>query len=142
MVRAVASHEEGHGFGPSLGPFSVDFTCSPCACVGFLRVLPESKNMRVRQIGNTKLSTGTVCVHFNGCMFVCLSLWPCDGDLSRVLPSLRPMTAEWKRRFMDDWMDAFPNLVHFQYRLNRQAFGNSPEMLVGEASVKHFIPDG
>ena len=35
----VASQREGSRFDPHLGPFCVEFACSPRVCVGSLRVL-------------------------------------------------------------------------------------------------------
>ena len=39
VVSTVASQREGSRFDPQLGPFCVEFACSPCVCVGSLRVL-------------------------------------------------------------------------------------------------------
>ena len=59
---------------PALGPFCVEFACSPCVCVGslsgFSGFLPQSKNMHVRSIGDSKLSLG-VNVSVNGCVSLC-----------------------------------------------------------------------
>ena len=55
--------------------------------------LPPSKNMHARLIDESKLSLG-VSVSVHGCVSLCLcvALW-CTGDLSRVYPASRPMTA-------------------------------------------------
>ena len=49
VVSTVAAQYEGPGIeSRSAGPFCVEFTCSPRACVGFLRVLrfpPTTKDM-------------------------------------------------------------------------------------------------
>ena len=39
VVSTVASQREGSRFNPHLGPFCVEFACSPRVCVGSLRVL-------------------------------------------------------------------------------------------------------
>ncbi len=58
MASTVASQQEGSGFKPTgqLGPFCVEFACSPRACVGFLPVLPPT--IQIRLIGDSKLSVG------------------------------------------------------------------------------------
>ena len=51
-------------------PSREEFACSPCACVGslqILHVLPPSKNMHVRLIGDAKLTLRPI-----ECMVVCL----------------------------------------------------------------------
>ena len=81
MVSTVASQEEGSRFNSQLGPFCVEFACSPRVCVGSLWVLsgfsgflPLSKNMHVRLIGDSKLSLGV-----GVSMWLFVSVWPCDG---------------------------------------------------------------
>jgi len=39
VVSTVASQQEGSRLDPHLGPFGVEFVCSPCVCVGSLRLL-------------------------------------------------------------------------------------------------------
>ena len=39
VVSTIASQQEGSRFDPQLGPFCVEFVCSPRVCVGSLRVL-------------------------------------------------------------------------------------------------------
>ena len=39
VVSTVASHQEGSRFDLHLGPFCVEFACSPRVCVGSLQVL-------------------------------------------------------------------------------------------------------
>ena len=39
VVSTVASQREGSRFSSRLGPFCVEFACSPRVCVGSLRVL-------------------------------------------------------------------------------------------------------
>ena len=39
VVSTIASQEEGSMFDPHLGPFCVEFACSPRVCVGSLQVL-------------------------------------------------------------------------------------------------------
>ena len=39
VVSTVASQQEGSRFDPHLGPFCVEFACSPRVCMGSLRVL-------------------------------------------------------------------------------------------------------
>jgi len=61
---------------------------------GYSGFLPLSKNMHVRLIGDSKLSLGvsvSVCV-FACPVCLCVALW-WTGDLSRVYPASRPMTA-------------------------------------------------
>lgn len=63
MVSTVASQEEGPEFDSTVcpGPFYVEFTCSACVCVGYLRVLRLPLTVQryalsaVRLIGDSKL---------------------------------------------------------------------------------------
>ena len=72
MVWWLALLHEGSWFEPQQGPFCVEFACSPCACVGFLQVLPPTvkKDMHVRLIGGSKLSVGVI-VRVHGCLSTC-----------------------------------------------------------------------
>ena len=57
-VSTVASQREGSRFNSHLGPFCVEFVCSPRVCVGSLRYsgfLPPPKNMHVGLIGDSKI---------------------------------------------------------------------------------------
>ena len=101
MVSTVTSQQEGSRFDPHLGPFCVEFVCSPRVCVGSLRVLsgysgflpPSKKNMHVRLIDDSKLSLG-VSVSVNGCLSR-LSLCGPVMDWRSVQgdPASRPKTA-------------------------------------------------
>lgn len=85
---AVTSQQEGHLFLSHMRSFYVEFACPPCVCLGSLQALqlspPQSTDMHVRMIGNSKLATG---VSANGC----LSL---RDKLSCVLHRFHPETAE------------------------------------------------
>ncbi|XP_075308222.1 serine/threonine-protein kinase OSR1b isoform X2 [Odontesthes bonariensis] len=74
VVSTVASQQQGSRFNTQLGPFCVEFACSPRVCVGSLRVLrlppTVQKIMHVRLIGISKLSVG-VSVSVHGCLSLC-----------------------------------------------------------------------
>ena len=46
VVSTVTSQREGSRFDPHLGPFCVEFACSPRVCVGSLRVLRLPPNVQ------------------------------------------------------------------------------------------------
>ncbi|KAL6463953.1 hypothetical protein MHYP_G00283440 [Metynnis hypsauchen] len=90
---ALSPHsKEGLGSIPrpgDRGPLCVEFACSPRVCMGFLRVLrflPTVQRHAVRPIGHARLPLGVI-------VYVCLSALRWTGDLSRVYPAFRPMTA-------------------------------------------------
>jgi len=61
VVSTVTSQQESSRFNSRLGPFCVEFAGSHRVCVvlpGYSGFLPPSKNMRVRLIGDPKLSLG------------------------------------------------------------------------------------
>ncbi len=91
VASTVASQQEGSGFEPTgrLGPFCVDSACSPRACAGSLRVLPQSKR-QVRLTSDSKLPVGV-----NVSVSICR---PCDwlatsSGCTWVYPAARPVTA-------------------------------------------------
>ena len=54
---AVGSQQEGSWFESQLGPFCVEFACSPRVCIGSFQLLwlpPTTQNMHVRLIGVSK----------------------------------------------------------------------------------------
>ena len=57
VVSTVAALQEGPGFEFGSEPFSVEFACSPCVCVGSLQVLqlPPAQSWG-RLIGNPKIA--------------------------------------------------------------------------------------
>ena len=59
LVVTVVSKLEGSWSEPQQGSFCVELACSPCVCVGFLRVLRvfplQSKDVHVGLIGGPKL---------------------------------------------------------------------------------------
>jgi len=58
VVSTVTSQREGSSFDPDLGPFCVEFACSPRVCVGSLWVLqlpPTVQKQHVRLIGDSKI---------------------------------------------------------------------------------------
>ncbi len=59
MASTVASQQEGSGFEPTglLGPFCVEFACSPCASMGFLRVRQLPHTIKIHA-GDSKLPVG------------------------------------------------------------------------------------
>ena len=70
VVSTVASQRECSRFYPHLGPFCVEFACSPVyawVLSGYSGFFPLSKNMHVRLIGDSKLSLG-VSVSVCGCL--------------------------------------------------------------------------
>jgi len=71
VVSTVASQQEGSSFDSCLRPFCVEFACSPCVCVGSLRVLrlPPTVQKHVSSIGVSRLSLE---VNVNVCVVVCL----------------------------------------------------------------------
>ena len=75
VVSTVASQQEGSRFNSQLGPFCVEFACSPVyawVLSGYSGFLPPSKNMHVRLIGVSELSLG-VSVSVHGCFcLICL----------------------------------------------------------------------
>jgi len=76
VLSTVASQQEGSRFNSKLGPFCVEFACSPRVCVGSLRVLrlpPTIQNLHVRLIGVSELSLGvSVSVYVVVCLCVAL----------------------------------------------------------------------
>ena len=67
----VASQQECSWFEPQLGPFCVEFACSPCACVSFLQVLQlPPTDMHARLNGGSKLPL-RVIVSVHGCSSTC-----------------------------------------------------------------------
>jgi len=108
VVSTVASQWAGSRFDSQLRPFCVEFACSPRVCVGSL--LPLSKNMHVRLIGDSKLSLGvSVC----GCLS---RLWPCDG--LATCPGCTPPLARWPCDPTDGlsgyrkWIDLFRECLY------------------------------
>lgn len=77
---------------PDLGPFRVEFSCSPCACVDSLGVLllPPTIQRHTREaIANSYLTIG---VSASDCLSLCG-----PGNLSRVWGSLCTMTLQAAR---------------------------------------------
>jgi len=70
VVSTVASQQEGSRFHPHLGPFCVEFACSPRVCVGSLWVLrlPPTTQKHVRLIGVSKIVLRSECDRVCGCL--------------------------------------------------------------------------
>lgn len=100
------------GFIPGLRPLYVEFTCSPCVCMGSLQNLqlpPQSKNIQVRWIRNSK-----VCVceeQMDLCL--CLSLATSPGCQPGCHLSLSAGTSGF-RRCMDRPMASFSKFESVQ----------------------------
>lgn len=63
VISTVASQQEDSGIQHTC----VEFACSPRACMSSFGFLPQTKNMQVRLIGDSKLPIG-VNVSVNGCV--------------------------------------------------------------------------
>lgn len=67
-----------------LGPFGVEFACSVCSS-GYYVFLPQSRDMHIRHIGDSKLSVGVNA-------YSPLYVSPCD-ELFQGVPCLHPNIA-------------------------------------------------
>ena len=79
MVITVASQQEGPGFECESGCFCVEFACSPCVCVGSLRLLcfPPTlqKHVKWEKVNRYSKLPVSVNVSVDGCSSICE---PCD----------------------------------------------------------------
>lgn len=66
MFSTINLWQEGPGFGQPSMAVCIELACSLCASMGFLRFHPQSKDMRIRQTGYSKLPLG-VYKSMNGC---------------------------------------------------------------------------
>lgn len=53
VVSTIAPQQEGAEFNSITRPlsFCLEFACSPCVCMGSLRVLPHSEDMQLAGLG-------------------------------------------------------------------------------------------
>ena len=100
VVSTVASQQEGSRFNSLLGPFCVEFACSPRVCGSSLWLLwlPLSKNMHVRLIGVSKIVLTSECEHVCGCLFRLSLCGPVmDWRPVQGVPRLSPDGIGWDR---------------------------------------------
>lgn len=80
MFSSAASHQEGPEFDSTtcLGPFGVEFTCSPRVCVGTLWVLQLPPTVQRHAVSGVRLTANSkLCIGMNpsvnGGLSLCVS---------------------------------------------------------------------